>query len=358
MNPLPSSGIRLMYHLACTLGIVNSNGCLDTSLFRLTTKAKQGGRGGYAFSIAENGSTVHDGYLLRDSDGLPAAYPYWNIYCNKSPAIWELPGMATEYVKCRLRYALDNTGAYRYRCALDYFLGHDLTAEAPESWNATVTLTVGSATNPDIMTHFWLGDFDWSRISGVTRCKLQVFDGSLVHAESDLKPISRNVQINAPIHGFYINTSYENAKSYVTKIALCSSDGNEMGLLPCSGEFSIKVQNKPKHTIQVTVNGNPRVFTIGEVSESDNDLSALGTHKLTDIDVRGKLLERINWEAISTSTGETVQSETVLPSAFTFWDQPTELTASSSDRTEQFRIDKNHLPVVPGTVFSIVFVYT
>lgn len=84
MANLPSNDVSIML-------VRNAINCPSTDLGTLCSKAKIGGKSGFAFSIKENGNTAKDGYMIADS------LPYWNIYIATSLRVIGRSGMIRIY---------------------------------------------------------------------------------------------------------------------------------------------------------------------------------------------------------------------------------------------------------------------
>lgn len=115
---LPNTDISIM-------DVRNCLGYSSTDLGTLIAKAKEGGTGGYAFQIKENGfSSTKLGYLIDGSK------PYWNIWSKSSPGRFEF------YTDGSLKYRLRSNGSSDtinpyYRFALGDFRNYNSNAPEP-----------------------------------------------------------------------------------------------------------------------------------------------------------------------------------------------------------------------------------
>lgn len=172
---LPTTNIRLVYHVACTLGIV-TNGKLDTRLSQLVAAAKTGGTNGYAFNIVEAGGAETDGILI---DG---AEPYWNIFSANSPGRWFIQGANSE-LNIRLRRE-DS----KYRFALGDFAGYNHDAVRPYLFpeGDRIYITRSQYATIQGITIFWnFGEIDWESIIGVYT-HIHVYVGKELNAASPI----------------------------------------------------------------------------------------------------------------------------------------------------------------------------
>lgn len=229
---IPESQVKLLYHVACTVGAVK-NGKLISGLFELSTRAKSGGKGGYAFDIVENGSIREDGYLIQDAE------PYWNIFSNESPGYWALSYEISLYLKFRLKVDSSN----RYRVSIGDYAGYDPNSEPPTIESTTVAGLNG--TSYDVVISANTGSYDWRKVG-----KLQDYaalvevrsNGTINSVFSTPEPLrmgnihfKNHISISAATVGTYklgfaIGTYYQ-------------GDFNPQALLPCEGELEIAVSS-------------------------------------------------------------------------------------------------------------------
>lgn len=118
MATLPNTDISIM-------DVRNCIGCSSIDLGSLVANAKEGGTGGFAFQINENGfSGTKLGYLI---DG---ARPYWNIWSKNSPGKFEFYTDGTIKYRLRTNGNSDTINPY-YRYALGDFRNYNHSAPEP-----------------------------------------------------------------------------------------------------------------------------------------------------------------------------------------------------------------------------------
>lgn len=144
---LPNNNISIM-------DVRNCLGYPSMDLGTLCTKAKTGGKSGYAFNIKENGGSATDGSLIADAE------PYWNVYSNNSPAKW---GVTGQQLKLKL---LRDSGGSNYCFSLGGFRGYNHTAVKPYLFQegSEIYLQQSSTSVPVGITIFWeFGEVDWKK---------------------------------------------------------------------------------------------------------------------------------------------------------------------------------------------------
>lgn len=230
---LPGSDISIM-------DVRNCIGCPSTDLGTLCAKAETGGEGGYAFKIKENGYGTSIGSLITDSDGLPSALPYWNIWSNSSPGRWVLP---LENNTDPLMFELKRDSSNRYRFALGDFRNYDHEATPPMAPNAVVNLRQNQSTTSgyDVVMKCDTGSYDWTKVTGATHYKVVVFDGAFDKFlfQGNIAPLGSTTATYVTVKN--VNTNGVYTKDYDTGIFLCGKDGYERGLIPLLGKFTLNV---------------------------------------------------------------------------------------------------------------------
>lgn len=235
---LPTSNISIM-------DVRNATGCPSTDLGTICAKAYDGGKDGYAFNIVENGGGKWDGSLITDSDGFPAAYPYWNIWSSKSPGYWALPDAINK--PCYFRLKHDSSNNYYY--SLGSFGGYNTDAKPPMQTDVEVTFRQNQTVlNQDVRVKVDLGDYDWtSLVSGVNAARIIVYQDSALTKPLATSKAAVNGYTTLTLNG--INTSGAYTKTYpmcihlgfATNIGTEYEDFNDLCILPVIGSFTINV---------------------------------------------------------------------------------------------------------------------
>ncbi len=317
--------------------VSNDIQCPSYDVGTLVAKARQGGRSGYAFNIAENGSPLQDGTLIA------GALPYWNIYANEQPGQWRLPSTASGDVYHELRR--DNLNRYIFQ--LEGFAGHNTNASAPVPMSNDLTFTkYGSYVDHSFAAKINLGDYDWKKLNGVTHCKVKVYyPGGVLYSESNVLPCVRNTMMTFDGFTMRIPTNTVYTETYPTKIVLCQSDGTDLGCLPIQGNITISVQNAvDPYMIRVFVNGNPKAFTMGNYIDAGSSARAIGTYTGL-VNANFKTLDKIEYSIIDASTNAVLSTTTVTD--FGLRESPWTLDYYNAGDIETFDVATNR--VYPST---------
>lgn len=354
MATLPNNDISIML-------VRNAINCPSTDLGTLCAKAKSGGKGGYAFEIVENGYTQVHGRNIIDSEGLPSSYPYWNIWCNNSPGQWKLVDSPSKPV----RFELKRDSSNRYIFSLGGFRGHNTNASVPIMPNIKKTFVRHGTLpiNTDIELKANLGDYDWSKISGVNGCQLFVYDGSSIYSRSEVKAITRNSLMSMGKIPLMINTTSTYTKKYTIKMALGTAAGigtptvdfNMLGVLPVFGELSITVADaSPAYIADVYIENFAHAFRLTNVI---NENHVNGTYTgLGGISADNRRLVRLRYEKVSDADNSILETINVT-SAFKPTERPPMLSVYHVGDTESFYFDQNRMYNSQGTHIVVTFFY-
>lgn len=340
---LPDTDISIMM-------VRNTLGYPSVDLGTLIAIAKNGGKGGYAFNITENGSYNYDGSLISN------ASPYWNIYSNNQPGQWVLPPSGDGVVKHELKRDENN----RYIFSLGSFRGYNTNAFSPIPFSLDLTFTKGTSfIDYSFLIKINLGDYDWTKLIGVTHCKIVMFDGASIYAESSVKSCVRNTTINFENVNIRVPVNYTYERSYPTRIILCSRDGNDLGWLPVEGSLDITVTEIPKkYVVVIYVNDNSKVFYVDEVIDTHANATYTG---FGSISADNKILSKIVYEKVNSSTNGIIQTLTVT--SFNSQEYPTELDVYKANtpgqNKESFYFSDTRLLNNPtGTYIRVGFYYS
>lgn len=336
---LPDTNISIMM-------VRNQLDCPSTDLGTLVVKAKTGGRSGYAFSILENGGSGVDGSLL------PGSLPYWNIWSNNSPGQWVLPRSGAN---AELTFELKRDTSNKYVFILDAFRGYNSDAKTPIPPSAGLLFhRVGTRPlETSISLRANLGEYDWRKISSVTKFKAVVYDGSSVFSNTSPIPITLGQPVNIGELPLTISMSSEYTKEYSVRIALCSSDGNEVGWLPVEGVISITVMNDPKPYIGIVyINGLRQIFRLDDVINDHFNGTYTG---FGSISANWKALNKIVYDKINTETNAVIQTITVT--SFSNNERPGRLAVYNVGDPETFWFDMSRLYNDNNTYIRVSYYY-
>lgn len=253
--------------------VKNAIGLNSNSVGDLVTRASTGGVSDGTYMRAFDFSAQNEGDLIAN------AKPFWNIYSNESPGEWRLGSQSTDTVWFRLKRGYDNL---RYAMHLGGFRGYDHSAMEPIPFGFSLSYAkgdAGSSTTVSMIAKIKLGSYNWGKINGVTHCKCLIYQGATLVYTSSVQPINTtNTFINFENVSFTVSTASVATYNYTTKIVLCQSNGNELGVLPQTGEGTISIIATVANTIAVTIAGNARVFTLGSTLIGSGSIYASGTY--------------------------------------------------------------------------------
>lgn len=284
-----------------------------------------------AFMVAENGGGINDGSLIA------GAKPYWNIWSNESPGEWVLPGNFGEPVWFRLKRGHDNI---RYAHRLGSFKGYDHAAAAPTPFGFSRTFTkgaAGSSTTFDAVLKIQLGSYDWGKLSGVTHCKCLTYDsiGNLISSSGVMPINTTNTFITFENVQFTVSTASVATYTWTSKIALCNSLGDLLGILPITGEATVKVVAAVANTLNVSIARNIKVFTTGSTLINSGSIYATGTYNSAfGVSADGRVLKSITYTIRDAETNAIVSETTVT--SFNAYESPTVLDVYWNGDNETF----------------------
>lgn len=317
----PDKNVDIAYHLACTFGIVKKNpdgkSALETSLFRLCTLAKEGGKSGYAFNVVENGASENDGTLI---DG---ATPYWNIFSRNSTGEWKLSESSTGNVIFRLKRSVI---ASRYESSLGEFASYNHLARGVGHimLNETATQYEGTANKKEIrfFPTIVLGDIDWriTNIRGNIRAThvAAVIEGGEyggVLYESEKVALTGQSGITFDQMSFEIDTSQVRQYSYPTRIRLYVNDA-PYGYLPGEGSVDVTITAEPiAGELYVEINSLRNIYTLSGNLKKSAGGSIYGTFRYNAVFDENPVIERqltkIFYQLINRSDGSVAKTLTV-----------------------------------------------
>ena len=284
-----------------------------------------------AFMVAENGGGINDGALISN------AKPFWNIWSDESPGEWQLPGNFGEPVWFRLKRGYDNA---RYAFKLGSFRGYDHAAMEPTPFGFSRTFTkgaAGSSTTFDAALKIKLGSYNWGKLSGVTHCKCLTYDsGGVLISTSSVQPINNtNTFITFDNVQFTVSTASIASFTWTSKIALCNSVGDILGVLPITGIATVEIVAAAVNTLNVTIAGNPKVFATGSTLIGGGSIYANGTYNsYFGISADGRTLTSITYSIYNSTTNALVSQTTVT--SFNAYEYPTVLDIYKNGESETF----------------------
>jgi hypothetical protein len=220
--------------------VSNTIGLASNKVGELCAKSKTGGTSGFAFNIAENGGQTWDGTLISGAE------PYWNKYSNDSPGEWCLPANQTEPVYFRLKRDINIPSRYSFQ--LGGFRAYNHEAAAPLTMSGSLTYPwTGGILNTTLAPACRTGHYNWSKLgAGYVKTIIYNEDGTIWY-QSGAKPIdTTNALIHFDSQAVSIACNVENGYTAVktAKLFICTSDGNEMGVL-ASNSLSVVQTRKP-----------------------------------------------------------------------------------------------------------------
>lgn len=168
--------IEYLKDTTCQPDIIMLRSVLDiptTSLGYICSKAKAGGRNGYAFDIRENGGST--GNLIN------GAQPYWNLFSPKGPGGWYRDGLS---IKHRLiddaHFSPDSVADRGNYCfALHSFKGYDHYAIAPQIGIDVeeIRFIVNETTPIFIPVTASVGSYPWAEVQSINGLALSIHNG-------------------------------------------------------------------------------------------------------------------------------------------------------------------------------------
>lgn len=168
--------IEYLKDSTCMPDIILVRSVLDvpsTSLGDICSKAKSGGRSGYAFDIRENAGST--GNLIS------GARPYWNLFSPKGPGGWYRDGLT---IKHRLiddvHFSPDSVADRgKYCFALESFKGYDHYAVAPQIGIDVeeIRFVVNETTPIFIPVTASVGSYPWQDVQSINGLALSVHNG-------------------------------------------------------------------------------------------------------------------------------------------------------------------------------------
>ena len=284
-----------------------------------------------AFMVSENGGGVNDGALIS------SAKPFWNIWSDESPGEWQLPGNFGEPVWFRLKRGYDNT---RYAFRLGTFRGYDHRAMEPTPFGFLRTFTkgaAGSSTTFDAALKIKLGSYNWGKLSGVSHCRCLTYDSNnnLISSSVALPINTTNQFITFENVQFTVSTASIASYTWTSKIALCNSTGDILGVLPITGIATVEIVAAIVNTLSVNVAGNPKVFSVGSTLIGGGSIYASGNfNSMFGISANGRVLNSITYIVRNASDNSVVSQTTVT--TFNAYEYPTILDIYLNGEGETF----------------------
>lgn len=338
---LPLTGIT-------TTIVKNLIGVNSNSVGDMITRALSGGVTDGTYMRAFDFSAPNEGDLIAN------AKPFWNIYSNESPGEWRLGSQATDTVWFRLKRGYDNL---RYAMHLGGFRGYDHSAVAPNPFGFSLSYAkgaAGSSTTVSMIAKIKLGSYNWSKINGVTHCKCLIYQGATLVYTSSVKPINTtNTFINFENVSFTVSTASVATYNYTTKIVLCQSDGNELGVLPQTGEGVISIIAAVENIVAVTIAGNARVFTLGSTLIGSGSIYATGTYDSRfGISANERTLNSITYQ-LKNKTTNAIES-TLTVTSFNAYESPIVLDYYVTGNQETFYASWGDRLTPSGTQYLVV----
>ena len=328
--------------------VSNTIALASNDVGELVAKAKTGGSAGYAFSIVENGGGVNDGYLFKtySSTATSLASPYWSIWANNSPGEWVLPESSNNPVEFRLKR---DEGGLKYCYRLGNFreYEHNSYEPIPAGLSRTYAKTTGGSITVSAALKIKLGSYDWHKLdASATHCKCKIYaaDGTTeIQSSSAMALTTDNKFITFSNVDFVVSTGYVVTYNYISKIAICNSIGDELGVLPVFGSIVIEVVDIPSNLIKVIIAGNPKVFqTASPILQSGNYYYTNGTYNsMFGISANNRVLQSITYQLLNKTTNA-VESALVVTS-FDAYEAPTILDIYSNGEAETFYTSSSRL---------------
>ena len=328
-------------------------GCASDDLGTLCAKAKTGGRGGFAFSVVENGGTVNSGELLADST------PYWNLYSNESPGEWKSALSADGPLVMELKRFL-NDRSQGYGFGLHHFDGYNHNSAAPFPGGQELEFTEGAGSGQVSYTLTLkpnTGNYNWTKIAGATLFQARIYNGNILLAQSTPVAISAGTAtISITLN---VNTTNPGKFTYKTRLYIGSgsvNDFNSLGYIPVEGAIVITIKPKPVLSAFVRVSGRVNVFSVqdGVISNNTCRYSAL-YRQSSGVTTDGKTLRRMtyNW-----GTAEEGNLGSLVVTSFNFREEPSYLRSyPPGDNTETFTSDPSRVPAAFKSSYAVTYEY-
>lgn len=204
------------------------------------------------------------------------------------------------------------------------FAGYNHFAPVPTPPAATFTYNKndggGSITTTTVMK-CKVGEYDWSKL-GATHCKVIVYDGATIYAESTLMPLTTtNNFITFSNVTFTISTTSTYTKDYSSYIMLCNSNGDDLYYIPVTGTTHIEIIAAVTNKVLVTINGNNKVFTNPTTAQyTGHQIYSNLTYSGLLPNPNGKSLSSIKYTIYNSSTDAVVSTNTYT--SFNSYEQP------------------------------------
>ena len=337
--------------------ISNTIALASNDVGELVAKAKTGGSGGYAFSIVETGGGVNDGYLFKSYSSTETSFaePYWSIWANNSPGEWVLPATSTDPVEFRLKR---DEGGLKYCYRLGNFreYEHNSYAPLPAGLYSTYAKKTGGSVNVSAALKIKLGSYDWRKLdASATHCKCKIYasDGTTeIHSSSVMALTTDNKFITFLNVDFVVSTGSVMTYNYISKISICNSLGDELGVLPVFGSIVIDIVAEPDNLIKVIIAGNHKVFqTTSPILQGGNSYYTNGTYNsMFGISANHRILQSITYQLLNKTTNA-VESALVVTS-FDPYEAPTMLDIYANGDAETFYTSSSR--VSPSTTQYLV----
>lgn len=347
---LPNNNISIM-------DVRNLTGYPSTSQGTLIAVAKIGGKGKFAFNIAENGAAVTDGTLVA------GARPYWNIYSPKSPGEWRLPDDPNGEAFFRLKR--DDTGRYCFK--LSGFCGYNSAAKEPEAYSGLMSVQqntgIGNEHTFVYNPYIYLGGMDW-RIQDVAgrytadKVALVITDAYGKRQVSNKIPLTGQSSVTFEGYRLSVLTHIVTTYEYTTSIELYAANDVKLGVLPVYGKLQIVVTALPKSAeMWVNVDGMLQIYTLKRdlYLSGSNVKGDFEYQRLFDDNPRQRRLQKIVYQAVYLSDLSVASTLTVT--TFNNFEWPIILYDNVNKTEVTFSCDKSRISVTASQYVKAILYY-
>ena len=277
------------------------------------------------------GGAATDGRLVTGAE------PYWNKWANNSPGLWYLPASSDDPVYFGLKKDASN------QCYIDFadFSLHDLDAPEPTPFGLSRTYqkgAAGSSATFDAVLKITTSNYNWAKSPTLaTHCKCLTYDagGTLISQSTHLPIDTSNNFITFENVSFTVSTASIATYEWTSKIALCTSAGDILAMIPVTGVVIIEIVAAVVNILKVTIAGNPKVFTTGSTLIGGGSIYASGTYNSSfGISANGRTLSSITYSIYNSTTNALVSQTTVT--SFNAYEYPTLLDFYNNGDGETF----------------------
>ena len=134
---------------------------------------------------------------------------------------------------------------------------------------------------------------------------------------------------------FTVSTASIATYEWTSKIALCTSAGDILAMIPVTGVVIIEIVAAVVNILKVTIAGNPKVFTTGSTLIGGGSIYASGTYNSSfGISANGRTLSSITYSIYNSTTNALVSQTTVT--SFNAYEYPTLLDFYNNGDGETF----------------------